>query len=402
MAMNTTDQRLEFPFPANGQGGPPAQYGLLRSASPLAKVYLPDQQPVWLMTRYRDVVAVLADKRFSRAAAARLSGVGFGRSGDIGVWKTLINMDPPDHARLKGIFAHRFTSAMSERRREAIRSIANELLSGVAAGQRRFDLISEYAIPFAERAITSVVGIPWASWRPLASTISVAMSRSESPTSMKESRDRIDAVIAEILDVKKGNLADDIASDIAMSMVQERVSLEEARATIFALCAAGQEGTANTIGRVVAELLLDDKLLADLLSDVHLLPSIVDEVIRTYSSSNESVLRVATEDVELSGGRIARGDAIIAPMVAAGRDPEAFEQADSINPWRRQRSQGNIGFGYGVHYCVGAPLARVEIETAIQALFRKFPKLKLASDRESIRFDTNKLILRMVQLNLTW
>ena len=392
-----------FPFPPGPHGSPPRDYGSRRNACPLAPVVLPSGDEALLATTYDDVRAVLGDLRFSRnlryAGAPRmLAAADFSDDPN-----ALVNMDPPEHTRLRRIVQAAFTPRRAETWRHRIQTVADELLAEMRAGSRPTDLMTAFAFPLPIDIICTLLGVPsqdsphFRSW----SDLFLSTSTADAPERAKAGAEfaaYVDALIAARRRAPGEDLLDAL---INAHDADDRLNEVELARMVRGLIIAGHETTGNVIGRGILTLLRHPDQLAVVRDDPALLNIAVEEILRMEVPGHGGLLRVATETVSLpSGGTVGQGQGVLAPVVAANFDPEHFPAPDTFDV--RRADNKHITFGHGPHFCLGANLARVELQVAIGSLIREFPDLALASSAQELTWTSGSRVCSVSQLPVTW
>ncbi len=296
---------------------------------------------------------------------------------------SMLFRDPPVHTRLRGLVNLAFTPRTVERLRPHIVEIADRLLDGAG---REFDLIRAFAFPLPIIVIAELLGVA-AEDRDQFKTWSTDLTLGLSPAAtaddlarVKRAIEAVDEYMARVIEARRREARADLISDLVR--VQEsgdRLSMEELLATCRLLLTAGHETTVNLIGNGTLALLRNPAAREALAADPSLLPNAVEELLR-YDSPVQMTMRFALEDGDLGGHPVSRGDLVLLLLGAANRDPSVFADPDRLDP-ARANAHGHVSFGAGIHYCLGAPLARLEGEIALGALLRRFPGLALATEQ---------------------
>jgi cytochrome P450 len=382
---------LENPYPV---------YALLRTVHPVLRVPTPgfDGPGVWLLTRHRDVHAVLRDARFSvdrlqapiiRDNLDRLPA--FVQQGARGLRSMLI-MDPPDHTRVRKLVNKAFTPKRVAALRPRIEQLVAEELDVVGASER-FDLIHDLAEPLPAIVIAELLGVPAEDHRQFRQWSSqliagISARTDEARSGAAEAAQRIMVYLREIIAARRREPRDDLIS--AMIQAQEEsdaLSDAELLATSNLLLLAGHETTTNLIGNGVLALLREPEQLARLRRDPRLVPTAIEELLR-FDGPVQATIRVALEDVALDDAErgeqvIPKGSAVLVSLGAANRDPAVFADPDTLDIGRDPNP--HVVFGFATHFCMGAPLARLEAQVAIGALVARFPDLALREEAPEYR-----------------
>lgn len=377
---------LENPYPI---------YSLLRSVHPVLPVPAPgfDGPGVWLLTRYRDVHRVLRDPRFSvdrmkapliRENLDRLPP--FIRQSAQGL-RSLLVMDPPDHTRVRKLVNKAFTPRRIAALRPRIEALVAEELDALGQSDE-FDLIHDLAEPLPAIVIAELLGVPPEDHRQFREWSSVLIAAIAARTDDERARaidaaQKILAYLAEIIAQRRREPRDDLIS--AMIQAQEEsdvLSDEELLATSNLLLLAGHETTTNLIGNGMLSLLREPAQLERLRREPALVERAVEELLR-FDGPVQATVRVALEDIEIDDRVIPEGALLLASIGAANRDPDVFTEPDDLDIGRDPNP--HLGFGFATHFCMGAPLARLEAQVAFSALLERFPRLSLVDDAPEYR-----------------
>lgn len=363
-------------------------YARLRAESPVFRVTLPDKRAAWLVTRYDDAVAVLKDERFVKdvlnaGTNARKPWMPeFARP----LSRNMLDVDEPDHGRLRGLVNRAFTPRLVEGMRERIQSLADELLSQ-AASIRHFDLIRDFAHPIPTTVIAEMLGVPVKD-RHRFSRWSRAIVSAHTSLRMMWAVPNIWLFlryIRRLVRERRSDPRDDLVS--ALVQAEEsggRLNEDELASMIFLLLVAGHETTVNLIGNGVLALIDHPDQLDRLRSDPSLIKSAIEEMLRYDSPLETATERFARENVELGGATIPKGAIVYAVIASANRDERQFANADTFDISREPNR--HLSFGLGAHYCLGAPLARLEGQIAVESLLKRAPIIQLSTPRDSLRW----------------
>jgi len=377
---------LENPYPV---------YSVIRTVRPVLEVPVPgfDGPGVWMLTRYADVHAVLRDPRFSveriRAPIVRdnLDRMPeFLRQSAEGLRSMLI-MDPPDHTRVRKLVNKAFTPKRIAALRGHIEGLVRDLVDDAAA-RGRFDLIHDVAEPLPAIVIAELLGVPAADHRRFREWSSAliagfAARSAEARQAATAAGQSLFAYLADTISDRRRAPREDLISAMIEAQ-EERDALSDAEllATSNLLLLAGHETTTNLIGNGTLALLREPDEWRRLCNDPGLLPSAVEELLR-FDGPVQATIRVALEDVALGGHTIPEGALVLVSIGAANHDPAVFENPDHLDLARDPNP--HLAFGFGTHFCLGAPLARLEAQLTFEALTRRFPGLTLVDDRPRYR-----------------
>lgn len=372
-------------------------YRRMRDEAPLCRVRFGRWFRSWLVTRYQDVVTSLKDERFTKdPQAAKRAGA---RGTEMRllritapISRNLLTLDPPDHTRLRALVQKAFTASLVENLRARVESVAQELLNHAAA-QGRMDVIGDYAIPLTLTVITEILGVPFPDRRHFQRWSNAVIDVSGVPQSLWAAISglRFLRYNRRLIRSRREKPADDLLTSlIAAEESGQKLDERELLNMLFILIIAGYETTVNLIGNGTLALFENPGELARLTADLSLMPCAVEELLRYDSPVALATPRWTLCDVELGGITIPRGGLVWAGLASANRDPQAFERADTLDLDRQPNR--HLSFGQGIHYCVGAPLARMEAQIAFSALLRRFPMLRLAQPRRALRWRSSPVL----------
>jgi cytochrome P450 len=382
-----TDQTLPEPttvdpFTATVDGVRLEAYDFLHGDGPVHRVRFPSGGQGWLITGYESARSVLSDPRFIKGGPGQ--GPFPGRMPAHVIAATehhLLNLDPPDHTRLRRLLTAAFTRRRSEQLAPRIQELTDDLLDHLErrlAGPGPVDLISEFAYPLPIAVICELLGIPeddrgdFRAWTgPLVNISMVGFDAyARAATAMVD-------YIHDLLARKRAEPGDDLLSAlIAVRDEGDRLSEDELTSTVFLLLIAGHETTVNLIANGVRALLTHPDQLAALRAEPERTAAAVEELLRYDGPLQTAIPTLAAEAVEIEGFQVSAGDTVVVSLLAANRDPKRLPAADQLDLTRPETP--NLAFGHGIHRCVGAPLAQVEGRIAIGSLIRRFDRLELA------------------------
>ncbi|MFH8684067.1 cytochrome P450 [Streptomyces lydicus] len=396
--------------PAAAAGRPPAPdlftwefaadpypaYAWLRTHAPVHRTALPSGVEAWLVTRYTDARQALADARLSKnpvhhSESAHGKGkVGIPGERSANLMTHLLNIDPPDHTRLRRLVSKAFTPRRVAEFAPRVQQLADDLIDGFA-GRGEADLIHEFAFPLPIYAICDLLGVPREDQDDFRDWAGMMIRHGGGPRGgVARSVKKMRTYLAELIHRKRENPGEDLISGlIRASDHGEHLTENEAAAMAFILLFAGFETTVNLIGNGTYALLrhpAQRELLQGALAagDTGLLTTGIEELLRYDGPVELATWRFATQELTLGGQRIAAGDPVLVVLAAADRDPARFADPDVLDLTRRDNP--HLGYGHGIHYCLGAPLARLEGQTALATLLRRLPDLRLGADPDALRW----------------
>jgi len=362
-------------------------YHRLRAEDPV------HQSPLgfWVLTRYDDVSAVLRDPRFIKEPLAALVAARFGAEVPRGVGLSMLDRDPPDHTRLRGLVSKAFTPRVVDGLRPRIQQIVDELITRAQA-VGSMDVIEEFAYPIPVNVICEMLGVPVADHERFKGwSLDIARGLdsiwlppdSEVPRRSAASRHAINDYFRGLIAQRRASPRGDLLSALIVAEeAGDKLNEEELLATCILLLIAGHETTVNLIGNGVLALLRNPGELERLRATPGLITNAVEELLR-YDGPVQRTARVASAAATIGGRTIAKGEMVMPFIGAADRDPSQFPDPDRLDLARADNR--HIAFGWGIHFCLGAPLARVEGQIAIDALVRRLPRLELMTDEPEYR-----------------
>ncbi|HEY9292486.1 MAG TPA: cytochrome P450 [Microlunatus sp.] len=386
-----------------GPFDPPSAITALREARPVSPMIFPDGHEGWLVTGYDAVRQVMADTRFSSRQDIGIVHVPYETPGMPAPTEPsppmpglFIAMDPPDHSRLRRRLTGAFTARRMKQLEEQITEVAEQQLDHLAGLTPPVDLVKEFALPVPSRVIGKLLGVPYEDQQEFQTNSARFMVRDVSLEDKMAAYGAMMGYLAGLVTSKRAEPGDDILSDLA---VQEDLTIEELTGAAFLLLLAGFETTINMLGLGTFALLEHPEQLAELRNKPELLPDAVEELLR-YLSVADIFFRYATEDIEVGGETIVQGSTVVVSLLAANHDPLRFDNPDTMDIHRNPR--GQIAFGHGIHQCLGAQLARIEMRAGFDGLLRRFPTLQLAVAADEVGLRTDMNIYGVHELPVTW
>jgi len=399
----TTVDRGACPYPfseAQGLDLDP-EYGRLRDAGELARVRMPYGGEAWMATSYEDVKTVLGDQRFSRAATL---GADVPRTFPLIQTDTsLLTMDPPDHSRLRKLVAKAFTMRRIEMLRPRAQEVVDGLLDDIEAQGPPADLVEGLALPLPITMICELLGVPYEDRNQFRAWSDAALSLTAfTVDEIQQGRDGLRAYLTTLVAKHREQPSDALLGELVRARDEEdRLTEDELVQFGVTLLVAGHETTANQTGNFLYTLLSQPHLLRELQENPDLLEPAIEELLRvTPLGTAAGFPRIATEDVVLSGTLVKAGEAVMTQNASANRDDAVFDRADEIDFHRENNP--HIAFGHGVHHCLGAQLARLELQVAVGTVLRRLPGLRFAAPVEEVPFKRGRLIRGLQALPVTW
>ncbi len=373
---------------------PEALYRELRVDRPVARATAPNGMTFWLVSRYADARPALNDPRLSKDAKripdllAENADAPPARALAESLVQHMLNADPPDHTRLRKLVGKAFTMRAIARLRPRVEELAGELADAMAAAGPGVDLLDEFAFPLPMTVICEILGVPQERREEFRDWSNTLLSGA-GDEQRAAAAGAMATFLSELVATKSANPGEDMLSDIVRASEDgDTLSPGETTAMAFPLLVAGHETTVNLIGNGMLALLRHPDQLARLRADPELIPGAVEEFLRYDGPINLATFRFTTEPVEIAGTTIPKGEFVLVSLLGANRDPERYADADRLDVERD--ASGHLGFGYGIHHCLGAPLARLEGEIAFRTLLDRFPDIAL--DGEPGPFRTSTLI----------
>lgn len=363
----------------------------LRSSQPVYRTALPDKTPIWLIARYEDVTTLLKDERFVKNRRTAMSSEQLRKLPWVPpmfrpLERNMLDLDPPDHTRLRALVHKAFTPNLIGQMRDRIQTLADELLDGVA-GKGQLDLINDYALPLPMTIITEILGVPTSDRNKFHKWSKAVVSLTSPKATMRVIPNvwMFVRYLRRFFRERRRDPRDDLASALIQAEeAGDKLSEDELLAMVFLLLIAGHETTVNLIGNGMLALLEHPDQMDKLRRDPSMIKTAVEELLRYTSPVFMSTERYAREDLDLQGVTIPRGGMTLGVIGSANRDEAVFENADALDVTREPNK--HLSFGQGIHFCVGAPLARLEGQIAINTLLRRMPDLRLNVATDSLRW----------------
>jgi cytochrome P450 len=369
-------------------------YARLRAENPVCRTKL-FGRPTWLVSRYDDVVATLKDERLLKEWQPATKWL-FRFAGSI--TRHMLNRDPPDHTRLRALVQKAFTPKLIEHMRSRIQSICDELLDELA-NKGRMELMSGYALPLPLTIIADLLGIPAADRLRFHSFSRSTISAATLVGALRSVPDQrsLTRQLRKLVEQRRREPRDDLISALVQAEeAGDKLSRDEVVAMIALLMLAGYETTVNLIGSgalalieypAQRELFVQNSAMGD---------SAIEELLRFTSPLDIASQRFAREDMTIRSVKISQGDLVVAMIGSANHDEAQFNDPDRLDLTREPNK--HVAFGHGAHFCLGAPLARMEGRIALMTLFRRFPELRLGQTPASLRWRKSLIVRGLEEL----
>lgn len=392
--MSTPDSRFDL-WSEEARTNPLALYKRLRQEAPIVRLHNPNHDaPMWVVSRYADSVEFLRDARFTKdkhKLSEKARGLYF-RVGELGqLDQHMLSVDPPAHTRLRALVNKAFTARRVEGLRPRITAIAHRLLDAVQP-HGRMDLLEDFAYPLPITVIAEMLGIPpedhgrFREW-----TNAVFAPPVGNLEAVRRMAVEFHQYLQGFLARRRAEPRDDLTSALIAAEEQgEQLNAGQLMSMLFLLIVAGHETTVNLIGNGIWALLRHPEQLERLRADPSISEPAVEELLRYCGPQRNSTSRFAVEDTEFLGQVIPAGELIVTLLVAANHDADQFPEPERLDLTREPNR--HIAFGYGPHFCLGAPLARLEASIAFNILLERLPRLRFAEAPSTLRWRTGMII----------
>jgi cytochrome P450 len=378
---------------------PVPELARLRQEAPVSRVTMPWGTKGWLVTRYEDVRTVLGDAvRFSNDPNNRPDAVPAQLAGSAGRNGFLLQYDPPDHTTLRRMLTPEFTVRRIRRLQPRIETLVNDHLDAMERAGKPADLVRDFALPIPSLVICELLGVPYEDrdeFQSLSAVrLNMALPMEERLNAVATSRAYMTGLVAR----QRENPGDDM---IGMLVREHGDDLDDVELVGLAdlLLIAGHETTSNMLGMGTLLLLRHPEQAAQMRAGEGV-DDAIEELLRYLSVVHAVMPRAAMTDVELSGQLIRKGEVVLCSLPAANRDPELGDDLDTLDI--KRKISAHVAFGHGVHHCLGAPLARMELKIALPALLQRFPNLAPAIPFEEVPFRAFSIVYGLTSLPVTW
>lgn len=370
-------------FGSHASANPYPLYARLRAEEPVCRI---EPHGWWAVSRYPDVVHILKTPEIfsSDTGLDRMRPPQVDEESWLGLsalqTRSIVGVDPPDHTRLRRLLTSAFTPAAIARLETRVRQIAVEWIDRILE-QDTFDVVADLAVPLPVTVIAEMLGIDPArrhDFKRWSTDLLAVMQLTRVPAAdpasvagLVRSRQELTRYFEELIEERRGALGDDLLSDLVRAEVHEaRIDADEVVRLAITLLVAGNETTTHLIGTGTHLLLDHPEALAALRADPALIPAFIEEVLR-YEGPAQALFRRTMADVTIAGVTIAEGQIVLALLGSANRDPAQFPDPDRFD--LRRAARGHVAFGFGIHFCVGAPLSRLEGRIAFEEILRRLP-----------------------------
>ncbi|ALZ61632.1 Cytochrome P450 107B1 [Bacillus cereus] len=361
----------------------------------------------WLITRYEDALPLLKDNRLKKdwtnVFSQDTKNMYLSVDNSDHLTTHMLNSDPPNHSRLRSLVQKAFTPKMIAQLDGRIQRIADDLISNIER-KGTLNLVDDYSFPLPIIVISEMLGIPKEDQAKFRIWSHAVIASPETPEEIKETEKQLSEFITYLqylVDIKRKEPKEDLVSALILAESEgHKLSARELYSMIMLLIVAGHETTVNLITNTVLALLENPNQLQLLKDNPKLIDSAIEEGLRYYSPVEVTTARWAAEPFQIHHQTIQKGDMVIIALASANRDETVFENPEIFNITRENNR--HIAFGHGSHFCLGAPLARLEAKIAITTLFNRMPELQIKGNREEIKWQGNYLMRSLEELPLTF
>ena len=361
----------------------------------------------WLITRYEDALPLLKDNRLKKdwtnVFSQDIKNMYLSVDNSDHLTTHMLNSDPPNHSRLRSLVQKAFTPKMISQLDKRIERIADDLISDIER-KGTLNLVDDYSFPLPIIVISEMLGIPKEDQAKFRIWSHAVIASPETPEEIKETEKQLSEFITYLqylVDIKRKEPKEDLVSALILAESEgHKLSARELYSMIMLLIVAGHETTVNLITNTVLALLENPNQLQLLKDNPKLIDSAIEEGLRYYSPVEVTTARWAAEPFQIHDQTIEKGDMVVIALASANRDETVFENPEIFDITRENNR--HIAFGHGSHFCLGAPLARLEAKIAITTLFNRMPELQIKGDREEIKWQGNYLMRSLEELPLTF
>lgn len=399
--MTEADPR-KFPFGPDHRLDPDPVYVQLRQQEPVCRVQLPYGPPAWLVTTHQLAKSVLADSRFSRAAAVGADTPRYAPVDIRQVAESIASMDPPKHTRIRKLASQALTARRVEQMRPRIRQIASCLIDDMTAAGPPADLVGSFSSVLPVVAMCELLGVPEADRHTFRHWADTTVSAAEvTPEQQQEIYLNLAVYLAGQIELRRSQPADDLLT----WLVQARDDSDQLTETelLFlglALLVGGYDTTARQITNAVYTLLTNQQQLGQLRARPELVPAAVEELLRFIAFASPMTPRIATTDIQLGDVTVRAGEAVLWATSSVNRDESVFSRADQLDITRDPNP--HIAFGHGPHFCIGAQLARLELQVSLETILSRLPGLRIAVPESDLAWEAESLLRGLATFPVAW
>ena len=390
-----------WPFPRENPMLPPPEYDRRREQCPISKVRMWDGSEAWLLTRYADIRKALREKCLSSDSSvdhfpAPNGAIAMARK----VQRGFTRLDGDAHSRQRNLLAKYFTISHVNTMRTIVEAKVEELLDEMEAKGDTIDLVEHLALPLPIYLTCVLLNLSVEDAPYLLDRVMTWMSSDSTPEDSAKGADDIIVYFAKAIEKEKANPGEGMVAELVHEHVaQGRISEDELLWMLHLLLVGGFDTAANMISLGTLTLLNNPAEIQRMRDDSSRIPAVVEELLRMHSVAHFTAGRMALDDVEIGEARICKGQGVLAPLPAANHDPEIFPEPEKFCPDRNARA--HLAFGFGIHQCLGQPVARLELSIVFDRLFRRFPTLRVAVPQAKLEY-TNSMIYGLKSLPVTW
>lgn len=391
---------FEVPWARTHQFDPPAIFDSLRESRPLAKMTYPDGHVGWIATSHEMVRKVLGDPRFSHST--EIGHFPVTHQGELvpnhpQIPGMFIHMDPPDHTRYRRRLMGEFTARRASRLASRVEAVAAEQVDVLREHGAPADLVRDFAGPLVLRMLSELVGLPYEEREEYAHAPTLLHDPDAKPDEVASAYERASSFFAEVVERRRKEPGDDLLGRL---VAEGQLTTEELCNIVTLLLFAGYETTESALSVGVFALLHHADQWAAIRADPSKLDRAVEELLRYLTVNQYHTYRTASEDIELNGETVRKGDTVTVSLPAANRDPAKFACPAELNIDRD--TSGHVAFGFGIHQCLGQNLARVELRAGLSALLRAFPDLRLAVASDEVPLRLKGSVFAVKSLPVSW
>lgn len=394
---------VEFPYRRTSPLSPPDEYARLRVEAPLIRVRIWDGSRPWLVTRYDDIRAILGDARFSADyEIGEYPGPLESMSHVRETYPTFVTMDNPRHDVYRRHLTREFTVKRIETLRPMVRGWVEGLIERMLEQEGVVDYVQHLALALPSAMICYLLGVP-EELQPRFQELTRIMASGDSSKEVASAavEEMCEEILRPMVRERVVRPTEDVFGSLAALIGEGELTEDEVVSLGRLLLVAGHDTTGSMIALSTLSALLDPALKQRIIEDPESIPRIVEDLLRFWNIDNVGLRRVATEDVEIDGTVIARGEGVILAIASGDRDESVFEHAERIDP-DRENLRAHMAFGYGIHQCLGQNLARMELQEVLAQIFRRVPTLELAAPLEELKFDDQMFNYGVEALPVRW